>query len=206
MENNSDETKQSALAKKGDRSLDAYEEKYMQGQGAILARTKDRAAMWANALLALPMFLSIPAMLTGTTSGIFSGVLLAVVGFIIWSLFSVLRVTVSEEAVNIQLGMFGPTIPLGAIESATAGPYDWKRFGGWGIRMSQGATLYTMPGDTGQAVTIKWTDPKSGKKKTTMIGSRHASVIHAAIQKGQTLALGEAKAAAALPGDDPNTP
>src|SRR5690606_33775091 len=58
-------------------------------------------------------------------------------------LFSVLRVTVSQGHVNVQLGLFGPKIPIAAIESAEPLDYDWKQFGGWGIRLnSKGEWMY----------------------------------------------------------------
>ena len=89
----------------------------------------------------------------------------------IWVLLSVLRVTVSSGGVSVQYGLFGPQIPSAAIESAEATTYDWKQFGGWGIRRSrQGEWIYNMPGDGGRAVRIVWRDRK-GRRRVTLIGS-----------------------------------
>ena len=58
----------------------------------------------------------------------------------------------SERAVKIQFGLFGPTIPMEAIVNAEAISYDWKKFGGWGIGYSRGEWMYNVPGDGGRAV------------------------------------------------------
>src|SRR5690606_17216819 len=97
--------------------------------------------------------------------------------FLLWTLFSVLRVTVSEGAVNIQYGLFGPKIPIGAIESAEATTYHWAKFGGWGIKRSlDGEWIYNMPGDQGRAVRIVWRDAR-GRRRVTWIGSRENQAI-----------------------------
>jgi hypothetical protein len=105
--------------------------------------------------------------------------------FAVWMLFSVLRVTVSEGRVNVQYGVFGPTIPMHAIESAEATRYDWKKFGGWGIRRSRdGEWIYNMPGDGGRAVRIVWRDAQ-GNRKVTLVGSREPEALAKAIHRGR---------------------
>ncbi|MGB1277217.1 MAG: hypothetical protein ACPG77_15845, partial [Nannocystaceae bacterium] len=97
------------------------------------------------------------------------------------------RVTVSQGTVNIQYGLFGPKIPMAAIESAEATTYDWKRFGGWGIRRSvKGEWIYNMPNDGGNAVRITWRNNK-GKRVVTLVGTREAQNVAAAIAKAQRM-------------------
>mgnify|MGYP007009266160 CR=1 FL=1 len=179
---------------------DLYERKYMEGDGAVLLRDKSRAPWPLHAIFLV-------AMTTMTVATILSGAMFAAVFAlptlaIVWLLFLVLRVTVSERAVNIQYGLFGPKIPIAAIETAEPVTYDWKKFGGWGIRRSRdGAWIYNMPGDGGHAVRILWRDA-SGRRRDTLIGSRHAPQLAAQIGRAR-LALPAAPTSAALPaGDD----
>lgn len=156
-----------AIAVESKDAIDEYERKYMAGQGSVLMRTKRPAPKWLQAVMGsgaiagLAMFFT-PAWITG--------LFLVPLGIVMWALFSMLRFTVSEGAVNVQYGLFGPTIPTAAIESAEAIDYDWKKFGGWGIRLSRdGEWMYNMPGDNGRAVRIVWHDAK-GKRKVTNVG------------------------------------
>ena len=52
----------------------------------------------------------------------------------LWALFSVLRISVSRDEVYVQYGLFGPRIAVRDIERCEAVDYDWKKYGGWGIR------------------------------------------------------------------------
>src|SRR5205823_2924497 len=57
---------------------------------------------------------------------------LALVGLGI--VFGVLRTVVTERAVHVRYGLWGPTIPIEAIASCAVVDYEWTKFGGWGIR------------------------------------------------------------------------
>ncbi len=179
---------------------DAYEQKFMAGEGMVLYRDKRRAPWPLHALLGV-------SALTVIGASVASGELLALaialpLLALIWVLFSVLRVTVSAGTVTVQYGLFGPEIPVGAIELCEATTYDWKKFGGWGIRRSrQGEWIYNMPGDGGHAVRIVWRDRK-GRRRVTLIGSRHADQLASKI-KGARAALPAGHQPEALgPGDD----
>ncbi|HEY0133126.1 MAG TPA: hypothetical protein VGB85_03575 [Nannocystis sp.] len=179
---------------------DAYEEKFMAGEGTVLYRDKRRAPWPAHALLGA-------AALAVIAVSVASGELLALaialpVLAMIWVLFAVLRVTVSAGVVTVQYGIFGPEIPVAAIELCEATTYDWKRFGGWGIRRGRGGEwIYNMPGDGGHAVRIVWRDRK-GRRRVTLIGSRHADQLASTI-RGARAALPAAPGRAALPdGED----
>ncbi len=158
---------------------DAYEQRFMAGEGTVLYRDKSRAPWPLHVLIGAAALVVIGA-------GVLSGELLALaIGLpvlaMIWVLFSVLRVTVSAGIVSVQYGLFGPQIPVAAIELAEATTYDWRRFGGWGIRRSRGERIYNMPGDGGHAVRIVWRDRK-GRRCVTLIGSRHADQMASKIR------------------------
>jgi hypothetical protein len=183
----------------GGRSADAYERKYMAGDGLVLHRAKARAPGWMQAVLLLPILALIPTMLA--PGGLIVGALTAPLVLLLWVLFSVLRVTVSEGQVSIQYGLFGPKIPTAAIESAEATSYEWTKFGGWGIKRSlRGEWIYNMPGDQGRAVRIVWHDRK-GRRRVTWVGSREHLALAEAIARARR-ALPAGKATSALPEGD----
>ncbi len=171
---------------------DRYETEYMKADGAMLYRIKARAPWQLGALIGL---VGGGAVLAEVLAGSYYSLLAIPVFLAIILLFAILRVTVSEGSVNIQYGLFGPKIPMAAIESAEAITYDWKKYGGWGIRRSMdGEWMYNMPGDGGSAVRIVWRT-KAGKRKVTLVGTQEAPSMAAAISKAQQ----------ALPGG-PSTP
>jgi hypothetical protein len=181
----------------------------MTGEGVVLHRAKAKAPAWLQATLLLPAVGVIPAALA--SSGWLVAAIVLPVSFLLWVLFSVLRVTVSDTDVNIQYGLFGPKIPIAAIESAEATTYDWKKFGGWGIKRSlDGEWIYNMPGDQGHAVRIVWRTAK-GHRRVTLVGSREHHAMARAIDEARTrkgtASLSETPSPPALPphGDDSNT-
>ncbi|MCA9680599.1 MAG: hypothetical protein KC457_00255 [Myxococcales bacterium] len=182
------------------RPPDAYEAEYMAGEGTVLYRDKSRAPWPLHAIMALAgLGIVIPALMA--PGGILGAALgLPVLG-LVWMLFSVLRVTVSEGHINVQYGLFGPKIPIAAVESAEAVQYDWTRFGGWGIRMNRdGEWIYNMPGDGGRAVKVVWRDGK-GKRRVTYIGSAQSENLAEQIGVAQA-ALPPGARQASLPSGD----
>lgn len=171
-----------ALAVPESREADPYERQYMRGHGMVLHRDKRPAPVWLQVALGASGFAGFSLLFTPAW---LTGLFLVPLGFVLWALFSVLRCTVSEGAVNVQYGLFGPTIPMGAIQSAAAVDYDWKKFGGWGIRRSlDGEQMYNMPGDGGRAVRIVWTDEK-GQRRITNIGTPNPESVVGAIGKAR---------------------
>lgn len=175
---------------------DLYERKYMEGEGVVLFRDKSRAPWPLHAI-----FLVVMATMTvaSVTAGAAFALLFSLPTLaLVWLFFAVLRVTVSEGAVNVQYGLFGPKIPVAAIESAEPVTYDWKKFGGWGIRRGRdGAWIYNMPGDGGHAARILWRDAR-GRRRVTLIGSRRSSQLAAQIGRARA-ALPVGPRSAALP-------
>ncbi|MEZ4449908.1 MAG: hypothetical protein R3B09_10555 [Nannocystaceae bacterium] len=175
---------------------DLYEDRYMAGQGTVLYRDKSRAPWFLHAMFGAAAAIIVAAnLVAGQLLAL--GVTLPILT-IVWLFFAVLRVTVSQGAVQVQYGLFGPTIPVAAIESATPVSYDWKSLGGWGIRRSiKGTWIYNMPGDGGRAVQVTWHDAR-GKQHVTLIGSRRAEDLAESIQAARA-ALPAAPDQAALP-------
>lgn len=156
--------------------VDDYEDKYMGG-GAILYQTKAKAPWTFHLLMLSPLLVSgliltissfapnapgwLPLMILPTL------VILAP----LWLLFSVLRATVTSTHVHIQYGLFGPKIPLEKITACEGVAYDWKKYGGFGIRRgADGSHAYNMMGDQGRAVKLTWTDD-SGRPVTTLVSA-----------------------------------
>ena len=196
MSEHPDET---ALAERTTASVDQYEENFMAGEGTVLFRAKDRAH-WSLAALVLGIGGVSVASLWPVAP------LAALASFavlcLMWLLFAVLRVTVSEGAVNIQLGLWGPRIPISSILSVQATTYKFTQFGGWGIRMShKWGTMYNMPGDGGNALKIQWRN-ESGREKTTWVGTRKAEALVRVIRAAQREAVSAAPKDIALEAAD----
>ena len=182
----------------GARPPDLYEQKFMEGDGLVLYRAREVAPWQLHALLLSPAGVVVVATIL---SGQLAGLLGLPLILMIWLTFLALRVTVSEGAVNVQYGPIGPTIPIRSISEAKATTYDWKKFGGWGIKRSfAGEWIYNMPGDGGRAVRVCWRDAK-GRDKVTLIGSRDPDSLADAIARARG-ALPAAAEQAALPSAD----
>ena len=177
-----------ALARRDEAGVvaaDAYERKYMQGEGLVLYRAKQRTPWQMTALLAAAGVVSVFPVLIGAAGAWISAAISLSLLFLIWVLMGVLRVTVSEGAIDIQYGLFGPRIPIAAIESAEPIEYKWTTVGGWGIRRGPGGSwVYNMPGDGGHAVRVEWRDAK-GRRKVTIIGSRDNVALARAIAQAR---------------------
>ncbi|MDC0723282.1 hypothetical protein [Nannocystis bainbridge] len=187
----------------GSRLPDPYEQRYMAGEGTVLYRHK-YSAPWQ---LHLIFVLTITAVFGAAVAagGLVGGAIGMAVGAplfgLMWILFSVLRVTVSEGHVNVQYGLFGPKIPISGIEQAELVQYNWRRFGGWGIKRSlAGEWIYNMPGDGGRAVRIVWRDAR-GKRHVTHVGSPRADELLQQIGRARGALPAGASPAALEPGD-----
>lgn len=177
-----------ALARRDETGLaagDAYERKYMKGEGLVLYRDKQRTPWQMTALLGGAGLVSLLPVLMGAPGAWLGVVLTLPVLFLVWVLMGVLRVTVSQGTVDVQYGLFGPKIPIAAIEAVAPTEYKWTTVGGWGIRRGPGGSwVYNMPGDGGRAVRIEWRDAK-GKRKVTLIGSKHHRELAKTIEQAR---------------------
>ncbi|MEO7091805.1 MAG: hypothetical protein ABI175_01060, partial [Polyangiales bacterium] len=179
---------------------DEYERRYMPGDGGVLHRAKMRAPWWFFLFFLVPIAIEIVAFgtLALTVPTFPKGLLLAPALLIpifgmLALLFAVLRVTVSRKMVHVQYGLFGPKIPIDAIQSADVVSYDWKKYGGWGIRRGRdGSWAYNMVGDSGRAVKVVWTSPK-GKTHTHLLVASDPDALAGAIARAR---IGDARGAA----------
>ena len=186
---------------------DDYQTKYMGGAD-ILYQSKAKAPAGFTLLLFLPVFLqalifSIVALAKVPPHGhqqpmpvwAYPLMLLPTLLFCggLWTLFSVLRCTVTSAHVHIQYGLFGPKIPLEKIEMCEAVHYDWKQYGGFGIRKSfDGSTMYNMMGDQGRAVRIRW-KKENGAEATTLVSAQDPEAFVRAVMKAKGVATSPAK-------------
>jgi hypothetical protein len=171
---------------------DAYQATYM---GDALYHDKLRAPLVFHLLF---IFALVAACGGAIAAGIGAGPaaalpagLGALVLVVAWLLFSVLRISVTKDEVYVQYGLFGPRIAVRDIERCAAVDYDWKRYGGWGIRVGlDGTTAYNMVGDQGRAVEIAYS--KGAKTKKVLVASPDPERLAAAINRARTPALGGA--------------
>lgn len=186
-------------------SPDPYESRYMEG-GAALARSKKRMPGWFFALLAVAGSAGLVAtiaaggpLLPALVPAVLSLLAVSTVGV----LFSHLRVVATATHLHVQLGLFGPKIAYASIRSIRAIPYDWKRFGGWGIRRSlDGAWCYSVPGGTGDCVEVTWEDER-GRAHTHVVSADNAAEIVAVVERARAGATGVRVAADAAEAASP---
>ena len=161
-------------------TIDAYEREYMGAQGRVLARHRMVAGPKFNGFLAvITGIITVPMLIGGQ---FIAGAITLAVMALMWILMGVLRVSVSEGAVNIQYMMIGPTIPIESIVSVEAITYSPLRSGGWGIRWRGDGWIYNMMGDEGKAVKIVWTKAP-GKQVVTYVGLKTAEALAADIRQ-----------------------
>jgi hypothetical protein len=153
----------------------------------LLHRSKRSSRLMAISMLAL-------ALLTGTlaVTTLLSPAPLAVALAMIGScavflgcglLLSVIRVTVTSEDVAVQFGLWGPRVALEAIESCRVVAYDWKRFGGWGIKRAwDGTWAYTLS-PSAPVVELRWRDGDT--TRAAVFNASDPEAVVAAIQRGR---------------------
>ena len=171
----------------GSRGMDPYQAKYMGGEA--LYHDKIRAPLGFHLLLLFPLLVCLGATLLAHAP-LLVPILTAAFVAVLWALFSVLRISVTREEVYVQYGLFGPRIPVRDIEQCDAVDYDWKQYGGWGIRYGRdGSVAYNMMGDGGRAVKI--VHRSGGESRTVLVASPDPVRLATAIN--------QARAASAAP-------
>lgn len=95
---------------------------------------------------------------------------LATTFIVLGLVFAVLRTIVTEEALHVKYGLWGPRVPLRAIRSCKVVPYDWTDYGGWGIRRGRdGSWAYVVSGN--EAVEILYEE--DGAIRRILVGGEH---------------------------------
>ncbi len=163
-----------------DSGLDAYESAYMGGAPALY-RDKVRANWKAPALaggLAVFVVAWCATHGLGLGLGLGLGTGIALLGLV----FSVVRVKVTAEFVEVQYGLWGPKIPISAIESVEAVTHEYRSPLRWGISpIARGEWLYSIAGDEGRAVKIIWRT-SSGRRRVHYLGSLDHEGLAASIR------------------------
>jgi hypothetical protein len=162
-------------------AADDYETKYMGG-GEALARSRAGMPWWFHVLLGM-------ACIAVVGSALASGTLLSLLTLplllLSWVLFMFLRVTVTAETVHVQLGVFGPKVPVGDIVEVAAEKYPVLKYGGWGIRFAlDGSVAYSVPGHGGRGVRIRY-KKKNGREATAWVTSPDPEGLVGAIERAR---------------------
>lgn len=176
------------------REDDPYESGYMTPDGEevlfrdkFIARWPWHAIMGAATLITVGS-LGLPALVGGPLTPWWVWLLSVLPMLAIWILFAVIRVTVTTRNVHVQMGPLGPKIAIEDIVSAESVDYDWKTYGGWGIRYKPGqGVAYNMMGDGGEAVKLV-RRTKAGKERDVLVSSSQAPLIVDAIQRALAMA------------------
>jgi hypothetical protein len=179
--------------------MDLYEKTYMRGDDAL---ARSRAGLpWAFHLI-----LGVACLVLARAAFVHPSV--GIVGLpvllLTWLLFMYVRVTVTADAVHVQLGVFGPEIPVADIVEVSAETYPLMKYGGWGLRFAlDGSVAYSVPG-YGRGVRIRFTK-KNGRESTAWVTSPEPERIVAAIEQARaTKGLrGERSVRLAASGADP---
>ncbi|MBI5535387.1 MAG: hypothetical protein HY898_21845 [Deltaproteobacteria bacterium] len=158
--------------------IDGYESKYMAGGGAPVHREKMIWKLHWILLVWVPFLWVLAGMILAGMGSKPAPAAMALLPLamsalfaLLWAMFAVLRVHVTEREVHIQYGLFGPHIPVDAIDSCEVVGYEFSKFGGWGIRRAMDGTwAYSLMGDSDKVVEIRWTE--GGKTKKVVVSSR----------------------------------
>jgi hypothetical protein len=165
---------------------DPYQARYM-AEGALYY-DKFKAPRAYHLIFLAPLVVILASMIgmvmqTGPAA-LLLGAFWTVLMGLVWLLFSVLRITVTRDEVYVQYGLFGPRIKISDIVRCEAVSYDWKKYGGWGIRYGRdGSVAYNMLGDQGQAVEIVY--KKGDKEKKVVLSSRDPAKLAAAVNQAR---------------------
>lgn len=166
---------------------DEYAARHMAGEGDPLYFDKRTLPLWMRVIMVGSMGLGAAAVVgaslaSGTPEML---VLLPVygAGALLQVAFWTLRTAVTRQYVHIQYGLMGPKIAIADLISAEVTHYDWKRFGGWGVRRSfrGGVVAYNMLGDQGRAVKLVFRD--GDKTRTILVSASHPDRLNDAIQE-----------------------
>lgn len=171
---------------------DAYEARYMGDGAIVLHRERARGRPWWHALFAASagVLVAAPLVAGAPIWAALPGVAVLAAS---WAMMTVLRVAVTTRAVHVQLGPFGPTIPIAGVESVETTSVNllWH---GWGVHLAlDGTWCFTLPTATKKAVRIVWSDAK-GRRRKTLVSSDTPDVLKQAIERARDRDLAAARA------------
>ena len=192
------------------RKDDAFEAKYMQDGSRILHRDKRVSRKMALILFLaglLPLFhaISLPFINEGSQRPMPGSIvpfwmlgmgLLAVLFFVLAIVLGVLRFVVTESALHVKYGLWGPTIPLESVVSCKVVDYDWLKYGGWGIRRGIDGSWAYVP-SSGPVVEVIYRDGKAEKK--VLLGARDAHALARSIVEATSAGAGAVRVGVEAP-------
>lgn len=99
--------------------------------------------------------------------------------------FAVLRTVVTERALHVRYGLWGPTIQLPSIRSVRIVRYQATKYGGWGMRRGiDGSWAYVGPA-AGDVVEITY-DDEEGTSRKVVVGPADPVALVAAVQRARS--------------------
>ncbi len=173
----------------GGREPDPYESEFMSEGGEILHRDKITSPWWLQAAMGL----GVVGAVVGGAFAVRDGAPLLFFPFLavwmafVWANIYALRVSVTQEKVHVQYGLFGPRIKVEDIVLCEAQQYNAVvKYGGWGIKYSflDGSWAFNMPGDGGSGVMIHYKTGGGGVRKV-FVSSHHPAVLADAINRAR---------------------
>jgi hypothetical protein len=168
---------------------DPYESEFMSGGGEVLHRDKITSPWWLQAALGLGVVGAIVGGAFAVKDGaplLFFPFLAAWIAFV-WANIYALRVSVTQDKVHVQYGLFGPRIRVEDIVLCEAQQYNaMLKYGGWGIKysLSDGSWAFNMPGDGGSGVMIHYKTSGGGVRKV-FVSSHHPAVLADAVNRAR---------------------
>lgn len=163
---------------------DEYTAQYMEGGRARIV-TKQRMPWWFFAVIGFAAMATIgSAFATGPVNliGLIPLVLITLV-------LSHLRVVVTDDALHVQYGLWGPTIAVENITRCEVTTYNPLRFGGWGFRRAlDGTRAYSVPGGEGECIALEVTE--GSKTRKVVITTPDAAAVALAIEEARARKLG----------------
>ena len=145
--------------------MDDYERDYMQGEGKVLHRQKATLPRWVIGIPTLPGFAAMIVGLVLLATGVLTvlpalavvggGALFAALLASIMVLTGVTRVTVSEGALDLQMGLGGMRIPIAEIDGISVGPSGARNHGIGKRILLDGTRVYSMLGDNARSVRVE---------------------------------------------------
>ncbi len=125
----------------------------------------------------------------------------AVVTALIPLVLGAVRTVVTQTEVWVQCGFWGPRVPNDRITACRVVPYDWMKFGGWGIKRSfDGTWAYVLSG-RGEVVEMTWTGDDGSEHKAQFSAGSPGEVV-AAIQRARGSATAPKARIEASAGED----
>ena len=163
---------------------DHYEQQYM-GAGHALARQRIPMAWWGHALFAVPLLLVLRGAYQQPHAALFAAVAFLT---LLWLLFMTLRVAVTRSHVHVQLGFFGPKIPMNRVEQARA--CDGPRLRtGWGIRLGlDGAVTYSVPAPINRCLEVVYRTDNGSRQRVVRVMTNDPESLVTAIETARSSA------------------